>query len=73
MSEVKPAPKWRSLTRKNVETVLRGARAAGLEPDEVCVRPDGEIRLLLRRGGAAAGGASEIQDELSRHFANGRF
>jgi hypothetical protein len=72
MSEENSTPKWRFLTRKSVETVLRGARAAGLEPDEVCVKPNGEIRLLLRHGGVAREGALEIQDELSRHF-NGRF
>lgn len=73
MSTPNSAPKWRFATKKSVETAVRGARAAGFEPEEVRVRPDGEIRLLLRLGGPASEGAAEIQDELSRHFANDRF
>lgn len=73
MSRESSKPRWRAPTQKSVERALRGARAAGFEPEEVRVGPDGEIRLLARRGDGAFVSNSEIQDELTSHFAHARF
>ena len=49
----------------NLTGALKAARKAGFEPQEVIVTPDGAIRLVGRRCGAAEA-PDDVADEIER-------
>lgn len=65
------------LRAADVARVLKVLRSEGLRPAEIHLPPDGGARILLPASGqvdvVANSSAREIQEELARHFANGRF
>lgn len=64
----------KTFRESDVLKAIRGAKAAGVEPGEVRVTSEGEIRILLRHHSQfASHSAREFQDEISKHFGNDRF
>ena len=61
-------------SQADVQRALKGAKAAGLEPDEVFIDPDGAIRVRMRRPEASAGGDTprDVRAEIARHFGNAK-
>jgi hypothetical protein len=50
----------------DVKRALQGVVAAGIQPKELLIDPDGRIRINL---GAATDANEEVADEIARHFA----
>lgn len=59
-----------SFRQRDVTRALRAARDAGMEPAEVCITKDGDIRILVADMKAAASDTRAVFDEISRHFSN---
>lgn len=50
----------------DLQRVLKAAKTAGFDADEVTISPAGEIRL--RRAGGKSETPADIAEELERHF-----
>lgn len=63
-----------SVRNYDVTGVLKSLKAAGMPPSEVWV---GSVRIVLDQDGgdptSSSSPARDVQDELAKHFANGRF
>lgn len=49
----------------DLKRALKGAKAAGVEPEEARILPTGEIRLMLRSSDAPSSTAREVCEELA--------
>lgn len=49
----------------DLKRALKGARDAGIEPEEARIMPDGEIRLMLRRRAHPSETPSDVADEIA--------
>lgn len=47
----------------DVQRAVRGARAGGFDPDEICILPTGEIRLRGRREQSSE--PRDVTDEIT--------
>jgi len=56
-----------AFTQLDVQRAVRGARAAGIQPEELRISPAGEIRILFQPS-PAKDEPSEVVDEIERHF-----
>ena len=60
-----------AFTQLDVQRAARGARAAGVELDEIIITTAGEIRMRARRQEASSDTPQDVRDEIARHFADG--
>lgn len=59
-----------AFTQLDVQRAVRGAKAAGAQPEEIRISRDGEIRILFK---PTVDAPSAVVDEIERHFrAKGR-
>lgn len=59
------------VTQADIQRVLSAMRAFGMEPEEILIRPN-EVRLKARSASNSSGASSDVLDEISRHFGNGK-
>ncbi len=60
-----------AFTQLDVQRAFRGAQAAGIQPEELRISPQGEIRILCRRREGPTDTSADVLDEIDRHFGHG--
>jgi hypothetical protein len=60
-----------AFTQLDVQRAVRGARAAGIQPDELRISPTGEIRILFSSAQGSTETPRDVLDEIERHFGDG--
>ena len=60
-----------AFTQMDVQRAVRGARAAGIQPEELRISPQGEIRIMFRNSESSTDVDREVAEEIERHFGRG--
>lgn len=62
-----------AFTQLDVQRAVRGARAAGVSPDELRIAPTGEIRMMFRnRETSSSDTPRDVLDEIEELLGDGK-